>query len=143
MTDGQQVGRTLLIQIGDGQSPEVFTNLCGINTRSFNLSANEVETTSPDCNNPGGPVQRTVVPGIVQRKFTGSGKFFKGPTSTIFMGHVRNGTVFNAKVSVPGDGTYTGSWMASDFEYSGEMEGNMDFSTTISAAGPLTFVAEA
>jgi predicted secreted protein len=143
MAEGQQIGRTLLIQIGDGQSPEAFTNLCGITTRSFNLSANEVDTTIPDCNNPGGPVQRTAEPGIVQRKFTGSGKFYKGPTSSIFMAHVRNATVFNAKVIVPGDGTYTGPWMASEFEFSGEMEGNMDFSATISAAGPLTFVDEA
>lgn len=138
----QQKGRTLLIQIGDGAEPEVFTNLCGIQTRSFNLSANEVDTTIPDCENPGNAVQRTAEPGIVNRTFSGSGKFVSGANADALMTHVRNATSFNAKVIVPGDGTYTGSWFVSEFEFSGEMEGNMDFSSTFVAAGPLTFAAE-
>lgn len=138
----QQKGRLLLIQLGNAAEPEVFTNLCGITTRSFNLSANEVDTTMPDCANPGGPVQRTVEPGIVNRTFSGSGKFVSGAQTAAFMTHVREATIFNAKVLVPGDGTYTGPWMVSEFEFSGEMEGNMDFSSTFVAAGPLTFVAE-
>lgn len=137
----QQKGRTLLIQIGDGESPEVFSNLCGITTRSFNMSANEVETTIPDCDDPSAAVQRTVEPGIVNRTFNGSGKFVSSANTSAFLTHVREATVFNAKVVVPGDGTYTGSWMVSDFEFSGEMEGNMDFSATFVAAGALAYVA--
>jgi TP901-1 family phage major tail protein len=139
----QQKGRLLLIKIGDAASPEVFANLCGLKTRSFNLSANEVDTTIPDCDNPGDAVQKTAEPGIVNRQFSGSGAFFAGATQAILMGHVRGATVFNAQVVVPGDGEYEGSWMVSDFEFSGEMEGNMEFSATFSAAGPLTFTAEA
>ncbi|WP_234836899.1 phage tail tube protein [Sinorhizobium meliloti] len=55
MATGQQLGRSLLIKIGDGNTPEVFSNLCGLKTRSFNMSANEVDTTIPSCTNPGGP----------------------------------------------------------------------------------------
>ncbi|WP_082550014.1 phage tail tube protein [Mesorhizobium sp. Root157] len=139
----QELGRLLLIKIGDAASPEVFDNLCGIKTRSFNLSANEVDTTIPDCNNPGGAVQKTGEPGIVTRTFNGSGAFVSGATQAILMGHVRGGTKFNAKVIVPGEGAYAGSWMVSDFEFSGEMEGNMEFSATFTAAGALTFTAEA
>ncbi|MDI7923404.1 phage tail tube protein [Ferirhizobium litorale] len=141
----QQKGRLLLIQIGDGDvdpGPETFSNLCGLTTRSFNLSANEVDTTIPDCANPGGAVQRTAEPGIVNRTFSGSGKFFKGATSDTVMGHVTGATVFNAKVIVPGLGTYTGAWFVSEFEFAGEMEGNMDFNATFVAAGPLAFTAE-
>lgn len=140
---GQQIGRLLLIKIGDGGSPENFSNLCGLKTRSFNLSANEVDTTIPDCNNPGGAVQKTAEPGIVNRTFNGSGAFVSGTTQATLMGHVRGATVFNAQVIVPGEGVYEGSWMVSDFEFSSEVEGNMEFSATFSAAGPLTFTAEA
>ncbi|KKX33974.1 phage tail tube protein [Rhizobium sp. LC145] len=143
MPDGQQVGRLLLIQIGNGATPEVFSNLCGITTRSFNMSANEVDTTIPDCANPGNTPQRTAEPGIKNRTFSGSGKFVKSANSTTFMTHVNDATVFNAKVIVPGLGTYTGAWFVSEFEFSGEMEGNMDFSATFVAAGPLTFEVEA
>lgn len=138
----QQLGRLLLIKIGDGNSPEVFANLCGVKTQSFNLGANEVDTTIPNCNDPGSKVQRTIEPGIVNRTFSGSGAFVSGGTQEILMGHVNAATVFNAQVVVPGLGEYEGSWMVSDFEFTGEMEGNMEFSATFSAAGPLEFTAE-
>lgn len=139
----QVKGRLLLIKIGDGATPtEVFANLCGIKTRSFNLTANEVDTTIPDCTNPGAAVQKTAEPGIVNRSFSGSGAFVSGGTQAILMGHVREATVFNAQVVVPSEGTYLGPWMVSDFEFSGDMEGNMEFSATFSAAGPLAFTAE-
>jgi TP901-1 family phage major tail protein len=139
----QHKGRLLLIRIGDGVTPtETFANLCGLKTRSFNLSANEVDTTIPDCNNPGQAVQKTSEPGIVNRTFSGSGAFVSGGTQAILMTHVREATIFNAQVVVPGEGEYEGPWMVSDFEFSGEMEGNMEFSATFSAAGPLEFTAE-
>lgn len=139
----QQKGRLLLIKIGNAANPEVFANLCGLKTRSFNLSASEVDTTMPDCENPGAAVQKTAEPGVVNRTFTGAGAFVSGATQAILMGHVRGATTFNAQVVVPGEGTYTGLWMVSDFEFSGEYEGSMEFSATFSAAGPLTFTAEA
>lgn len=139
----QQKGRTLLFRVGNGGTPvETFTNVCGIRTRSFNLSANEVDTTIPDCNNPGLAVQRTAEPGIVQRSFSGSGAFVSGASANLLLAHVRAGTVFNGQAVVPGDGTYTGPFMCSDFEFTGEMEGNMEFSASFSAAGALAFSAE-
>lgn len=138
----QHKGRTLLIKIGDGASPEVFSNLCGLTTRSFNLSAEAVDTTTPDCENPGNAVQRTTVPGIVNREFSGQGRFVSGAVASVLMGHVNAATVFNAQVVVPGLGTYEGSFMCSEFEFSGEMQGNMEFSATFMAADALTFTEE-
>ncbi len=138
---GQQQGRLLLIRIET--SPGNPENLCGFKARSFNMSANEVDTTIPDCNNPGGAVQKTSQPGVTSRTFSGSGKFVSGAVQAVLMGHVRAATVFPGEVIVPGDGTYKGDWMASDFEVSGEDEGTMEFSATFSAAGALTFTAEA
>lgn len=138
----QEKGRLLLIKIGDGASPEVFSNICGIQTRSFNMSASEIDTTIPDCENPGNAVVRTAEPGIVNRTFTGSGKFVSGANADLLLDHVMDATTFNAQVVVPGLGTFEGVWMVSEFEFSGEMEGNMDFSATFVAAGPLTFEAE-
>ncbi|TPJ86958.1 MULTISPECIES: phage tail tube protein [unclassified Mesorhizobium] len=142
VTPGQQTGRLLLLQIGNGASPELFNNLCGVQTRSFNMSANDVDTTIPDCENPGDTPQKTGVPGIKNRTFTGSGKFVAGADQTAFMQHVIDATVFNAKVIVPGLGTFTGSWYVTDFTLNGEQEGTMGFDATFMAAGPLEFEAE-
>jgi len=141
----QQTGRLLLIQIGDGNitpGPEKFDNLCGLNARTFNMSANEVDTTVVDCKNPGATPQKTSEPGIKNRTFTGSGKFIAGADTAKFRSYVNDAVKFNAKVIVPGWGSFTGSWFVSDFELSGEMEGTMECSATFTAAGPLDFVAE-
>jgi TP901-1 family phage major tail protein len=142
VTPGQQTGRLLLIQIGDGGSPEAFTNLCGLMTRSFNMSANDVDTTVPDCDNPSNTPQKTGVPGILNRTFAGSGKYIAGANQTTFMAYVIAGTVFNAKVIVPGLGTFTGPFYVTNFEAGGEMEGTMTFNATFNAGGALPFVAE-
>lgn len=142
MADGQQIGRLLLIKIGDGASPETFTNLCGLQTRSFNMSANDVDTTIPDCDNPEDTPQKTGVPGIKNRTFTGSGKYVAGANSAAFIAHVVAAETFNAEVVVPGLGSFTGAWYVTDFTFSGEQEGNMDFSATFNAGGPLEFEAE-
>lgn len=142
MAEGQQSGRTLLIQMGSGATPEVYKNFCGVNTRSFNMSANEVDTTMVDCEKPEDTPQKTAQPGIKSRTFTGSGKYVSGASTAAFMQHVIDATMFPAKVIVPGLGSFTGQWFVSDFELSGEMEGTMDFSGTWIAAGKLAFVAE-
>lgn len=142
MADGQQIGRLLLVQIGDGASPETFSNLCGINTSSFTMSANDVDTTVPDCANPENTPQKTGIAGILTRQFQGSGKFVKSANTTAFLGYVANGTTFNAKVTVPGYGTFSGPWYVTSFDFKGSQEGNMDFDATFMAGGPLTFEAE-
>lgn len=43
---------SFLVELGDGASPEVFTAPCGLNTRSFNLTAAANETNVPDCDTP-------------------------------------------------------------------------------------------
>ncbi len=143
MADGQQLGRLLLIKISNGANPATYNPLCGIKTRSFNLSANSVDTTIPSCTNPGGPVQKTSRPGISNRTFTGSGNFVRDANSKLFLDKVRASEPFDAQVLVPGDGTYSGSWMVTDFQFSGDMEPNMEFSATFEAANVLTFTAEA
>lgn len=142
MADRQHSGRTLLIQMGSGASPEVYKNFCGVNTRSFNMSANEVDTTVVDCLNPAATPQKTAEPGIKSRTFTGSGKYISGVSTSAFMQHVIDATAFPAKVIVPGLGSFTGQWFVSDFELSGEMEGTLEFSATWIAASALEFVAE-
>lgn len=139
---GQQVGRLLLVKIGDGGSPETFSALCGITSTTFTLSANDIDTTIPDCADPSATPQKTGTPGIKQRQFQGSGKFVAGANSSAFIQHVIDATSFNAEVVVPGLGSFQGPWYVTNFDFSGKIEGNMDFTATFMAGGPLTFTAE-
>jgi predicted secreted protein len=143
MALGEQLGRTLLIKVGDGADPEIFSYVCGLKDRSFDLSANSVDTTKPSCTDPGGPVQKTGRPGIVSRTFQGSGTFVSSAAMKSFMVHVINATVFNAQVTVPGLGTFEGPFFVANFQASGDMENDMQFSATFEAAAPLEYEAEA
>ncbi len=142
MALGEQLGRTLLIKVGDGADPEVFSNVCGLKDRSFDLSANSVDTTKPSCTNPGGPVQKTGRPGITSRTFQGNGTFVSSIVMKSFMTKVINTEIFNAQVIVPGLGTFEGPFFVANFQASGDMENDMQFSATFEAASELEFTAE-
>ncbi|MCD7109708.1 phage tail protein [Rhizobium sp. DKSPLA3] len=143
MADGQQLGRTLLIQIGDGAGTEVFTNLCGLTTRSFSMSANEIDTTIPSCTNPGGPVEGTSRPGISKKTFSGSGRYVSSAAQKAFNTKIVGAEVFNAKIIVPGVGTFSGPYFVTDYELSGDVENSMEFTASFVPAAPPVFVAEA
>jgi TP901-1 family phage major tail protein len=138
----QQVGRTLLIKKGDGADPEVFTTVCGFKARSFSLSNNDVDTTVPDCDDPGGPVQKTSTPGIADRTFQGSGFFDNDAVGKAVADAARLGEVHNYRVVVPGYGTFEGPYIITDFQWSGDVEGSMEFSATFKPSGALSFTAE-
>lgn len=138
----QQIGRTLLIKSGNGADPEVFTNICGIRTRSFSMSANEVDTTTPDCDNPGNLPQKTSAPGILDQSFSGSGLFTNTDAGKQMLDDARTGTARNYRVVVPGYGTMEGPYAIFDMELSAEMEGDLEFSATFRQTGALTFTAE-
>ena len=62
-----------LVKIGDGASPEVFTDPCGLTTKGFTRSANLNDTNIPDCDDPDAPswLGRDVV--SYQGQIAGSG----------------------------------------------------------------------
>ena len=137
----QQTGRLLLIKKEDTPASGTFTSVCGFRARSFNLSTNEIDTTVPDCADPGAVVQKTSVPGIADRTFSGSGLFDNDAVGKAVADAARLGSVLNYQVVVPGYGTFEGPYIITDFEFSGDMEGNMDFSATFKPSGALTFTA--
>jgi Phage tail tube protein len=44
-----------LVKIGDGASPEVFTDPCGLTTKGLTRTANLNDTNVPDCDDPDAP----------------------------------------------------------------------------------------
>ena len=44
-----------MVKVGDGASPEVFTDPCGLTTKGFTRTANLNDTNVPDCDDPDAP----------------------------------------------------------------------------------------
>src|SRR5262245_47849218 len=66
-------GTKLIIKLGDGGAPEVFTKPCGITTTGINFTKNTNDTNVPDCDDPEAPswLQRGVV--SMQAEVSGNG----------------------------------------------------------------------
>ena len=140
----QQNGRELVIKRGDGASPEAFTFVCGIRTRSFSISNAQIDTTVPDCEDPSAPIVATAAPGRQTVSFTGDGLFDNATVGIAVADDARLQRITNYQVIIPGYGQYEGPFMVGDFEFSGEMEDPLAFSATWvpTDASLLTFTAE-
>ncbi len=135
----QQVGRSLLIKRGDGASPEQFTTVCGFKARTFQINNNIVDVSVPDCVTPSGKVPEASVYGVQGLQFSGSGFFDNDAVGLAIAAAAFNQTAGNYQVIVPGVGTYAGSFLIENFQWSGEMQGNMEFEATFRLTGTGTF----
>lgn len=66
-------GSLMLIEIGDGASPEVFTAPCALDAKSFNRSASMNEFNVADCDDPDAPVWVERVKAALTAGISGSG----------------------------------------------------------------------
>lgn len=137
-------GRTLLIKIGDGADPEVFTTLCALTTKTITINNEEIDVTTPDCDAPEGPMWTEVLDGTKRVSFSGNG-ISKGRTEEVAaLTTVLADTPFaNLQVIVPNFGTFAGSFFFSSFELGGEMSGGVTMGLSTGSSGAVTFTPEA
>lgn len=67
------VGTKLLILVGNGASPEVFSEPCGLTTKSFDMSASTNSTLIPDCDDPEAPAWEAKDVNSLAATLSGSG----------------------------------------------------------------------
>lgn len=135
-------GRLLLLKVGDGNSPETYLTPCGFKARSFTINNNLVDTSRPDCQSPGGIVRYTGMYGIQTLTFSGSGTSEDSATNLRLKDAARNQTDLNCQIVVPDEGVYEGAVLIGSMEYSGDTEGEMEFSCDITFTGGWTYEAE-
>lgn len=138
----KQLGRALLVKIGDGASPEVFSNLCGLNSKSLTINNSSIDVTTPDCTTPGGALWTETLNGLKNVSVTGDG-FFEDSASELRMNTVAMAAdnVCNFQVVVPAFGTYAGAFRIASLDFGGETEGGVTYSVSLESTGAVTFTA--
>ena len=138
----KQLGRALLVKIGDGASPEVFSNLCGLNSKAMTINNSSIDVTTPDCSTPGGALWTETLNGLKNVSITGDG-FFEDSTSETRMNTVAMAAdnSCNFTVTVPAFGTYAGAFRIASLEFGGETEGGVTYSLSLESTGAVTFTA--
>jgi hypothetical protein len=91
-------GELLVLEIGNGATPEVFTPTCAINTtRSITFAAKASTAEAADCTNPGLPAQTIRQIMSTDLSFDGAG-LADGPSMLALVNWNQGGTIKNCKV---------------------------------------------
>ena len=138
----KQLGRALLVKIGDGEAGEAFTNLCGLNSKSMTINNSSIDVTTPDCTTPEGALWTQTLAGLKNVSVSGDG-FFEDSTAEARMNTVAMGAdnSVNMQIVVPDFGTYASAYRISSLEFGGESEGGVTYSLSLESNGAVTFTA--
>ena len=145
-----QKGSALLLKIGDGASPEVFTTVGGLRSTSITMNDEAVDVTTKDSLGHRGLLAGG---GVNSVSVSGSGVFTDAASETSLKsayfaqqntsdGSSSQTPAFNNyQIIIPDFGTMTGSFMIASLEYAGEYNGEVTYSVTLESAGYITFAA--
>jgi hypothetical protein len=134
----------LLIQLGDGASPEVFAAPCAITAKGINFTANTQDDEIADCDDPDAPIW--VARGIssLSAGITGSGTLalkhgsdfpFEDWRDWFLSGDPRNIRVKFDVTGANGGGYYEMSAVLTTFNQTGEGKGLVQLELGIASAG--------
>lgn len=136
----------MLIQVGDGADPEVFSAPCGLTTRGINFSAETSDTTVPDCEDPSLPSWTERVARALSAGISGSGVLALATHETwrqwFLSGEARN---CRMKLDVPvgdGGGHYEGRFVLTTFNLgASEDDGKISVEVELQNDGAVVWVA--
>lgn len=134
-------GELILVQIGDGASPEVFTHDCMINgSRSLSLTASTRDQTIPNCTNPSAPDKTVRDVDALDSQISGEGKLHN---SSALVWMQRRGTVVNVRVRAAGVWKVEGPYILTQFEITGQAREFSTANVTLVQADAPTIAADA
>ena len=138
----KQLGRALLVKIGDGEVAEAFTNLCGLNSRSLTINNSSIDVTTPDCTAPEGALWTETLNGLKNISVSGDG-YFEDSVAEARMNTVAMGAdnACNFQIVIPDFGTYSGAFRIASVDFGGETEGGVTYSLSLESNGAVTFAA--
>jgi TP901-1 family phage major tail protein len=134
-----QKGKDLLIKLGDGGSPEVFTAIAGLRTTSLGFNAQTVDITNAD--SAGMWRELLADGGVRQAAVSGSGVFKDAASDATVRSIFFNQDLKNWKIVVPDFGEIAGAFALTAVQYEGTYDGEVRMSLTLASAGPLSFTA--
>ena len=133
-------GSQILIKVGDGATPEVFTHPCLINAdRAFTLNAETNQFDVPDCANPQDPGWKTTNKTSLSASISGSG-MIERTDMALFDAWLISKDPKNIQIEVGGSGgrKYTGSFHLTSLEWTGTPKENATCTISLASTGAIT-----
>jgi len=135
------VGTKLLILVGDGATPEVFSQPCGLTTRNFDLAASTNSTLIPDCDDPEAPAWEAKDVNALSATISGSGVMAIAafPTWKNWFMNAQSKNI-QIKLDDPALGYWQGSFIMSAAKFSGVRGQKVNIDCTMVNDGAITWV---
>ena len=134
-----QKGKDLLIKIGDGADPEVFTTVAGLRATTLAFNARPIDVTNADS----AEHWREILSGggVKSATLSGSGVFKDAASDAALRTAFFNQSCPNFEVVIPSFGTVTGPFKLTALSYDGPYDGELKLSLSLASAGALAFAA--
>jgi TP901-1 family phage major tail protein len=132
-----QKGKDLLIKIGDGADPEVFTTVAGLRATQLTFNAQSVDVTNADS----ADQWRELLAGggAKSAALSGNGVFKDAASDAALRSAFFAQSCPNFRVVIPSFGTVTGPFKVASLSYDGPYDGELKLSLSLASAGALTF----
>lgn len=132
----------LLIQLGDGASPEVFTAPCGLTTKGITFTKNMNDITVPDCDDPDAAawVERGVV--SLSAAISGNGVLAMEAQNT-WLAAYQNTSSVNTRVLLTEatyGGHFEGKFHLSTLTENGALGDKVQVTVALDSDGPVLWV---
>lgn len=130
-------GRAFLVKIGDGAIPEVFTTIGGMRSTSLSINSEAVDVTNKAS---GGWRELLGGAGLKSVSVTGAGVFTNSAAEQTLQQKVLGGTVNSYEIIFESGNKFTGSFQATRLDFTGDYNGERNYSLTLVSSGAVTFV---
>lgn len=135
-------GTKLLILVGDGASPEVFAQPCGLTNNTFALTSATGSTVVPFCDDPEAAAWDSKEVTSLSAQVTGSG-VMAVESFDIWNNWFLSGESKNAEIKLDNAalGMYEGPWILSSFKLTGTRGQKVTVDITLDNADIISYVA--
>lgn len=136
------VGTKLLILVGDGNSPEVFSEPCGLTTKSFDLKASTNSTLIPDCADPEAPAWEAKDVNSLSADLSGAG-VMAIESFDVWQDWFLSATSRNIQIKLDNAslGQWEGSFIITDLKYGGQRGQKVTLDVTMTNDGAVIWNA--
>ena len=134
-----QRGKDILLKIGDGAVPQVFTTVAGLRARTISLNAKTIDATDGD--SAGRWRELLSGAGVRSAAVSGQGVFRDAASDAAIREAFFAQDARTWRLIVPDFGTLEGPFLVTALEYAGENEGEASFAMSLASAGEITFGA--
>ena len=134
-------GTKLLILVGDGASPEVFSQPCGLTTRGMSFTASTNSTLIPDCDNPEAPAWEAKDVNALSAQATGNGVMAVESFNT-WNDWFQSALSRNCRITLddPSLGYWQGAFILSALKYGGQRGQKVTVDITMENTGAVVWV---